>query len=278
MTAWTATVQGVTIGAGTNYRWASMPDGFGINNYRFDDIGLPRQDGMVAGDDRLGGRTFAFDVWILGNPSSQTAETRALTLKGAFQPLQADVQMTFALSDLLTYTVTGRPRSCDVVLDKKFLGGTLRARCTFWCSDPRLFGGSIVSPFVLPSGGTGLTFNATTNFTFGSAGSGGINNLINAGTYPTDWSAVFVGPLTDPVIEHIDQSATLGLSLVLGASDTLTLDSRTRSVLLNGTASRYSALTPGSRWFQLTPGSNTIRFRAGTGSGSMSVTYRPAYL
>lgn len=279
MTPWTAVVQGLTIGAGTAYRWATMPEGFGMSDYRSQDALLPRQDGVVAGDDRLSGRMITFDVHVLGT-GAVSVEQAANALKGAFAPLQTDVEMTFNLAGGVDgYSVFGRPRSCPMVLDKKFLGGALRARCSFWATDPRLFGAQVTTGLNLPSGESGLAFAALAPFVFALAASPGEGVLNNAGEYETDWTATLTGPLTAPRLEHVEQGRILSFpTLSIGTGETLTLDSRTKSVLLNGTSSRYSSLSAGSRWFVLPKGNSTIRFGAASGSGTVDIRHRPAYL
>lgn len=279
MTPWTAELQGLTIGAGTGYRWATMPEGFGVSDYRSQDAMLPRQDGVVAGDDRLSGRMITFDVHVLGT-SAVTAEQAANTLKGVFSPLQADVEMSFNLSGGVDgYTVFGRPRSCPVVLDKKFLGGALRARCSFWATDPRLFGAEVTTIIALPAGTAGLLFPAEAPFVFGGLSSPGEAIINVGGEYDTDWTATFAGPVTAPRIEHVELGRALSFpTLSIAIGETLVLDSRTKSVLLNGTTSRYSSLSSGSRWWVLSTGPHTIRFRAGSGTGDVTIRHRPAYL
>lgn len=279
MTAWTATVEGVTIGAGTKYRWATMPEGFGVDGYRTGDIPFPRQDGVVAAEDRLNGRMIAFDVWVLGDGNDQLAETRALTLKGAFQPKQADVEMTFSLTEAVAYTVRGRPRGCTVVLDKKFPAGVARARCSFWCTDPRLYGELSDIVLSLPSGTAGLTFPAAAPFAFGALTTPGEAIIVNTGTYETDWSAYITGPIDGPSIEVVEQGRVLALpSLSLAVGEYLFFDSRTKSILLNDFASRYSSLSAASRWWMMPPGTSTIRFRGNSGSGQLTFLMSSAYL
>lgn len=279
MTPWTAVINGLTIGAGTAYRWATMPEGFGMSDYRSQDAMLPRQDGVVAGDDRLSGRMITFDVHVIG-ATGVTVEQAANALKGAFAPRQADVTAMFNLAGGVDgYTVFGRPRSCPVVLDKKFMGGVLRARCSFWATDPRLFGAEVTTVIALPSGVSGLLFPASAPFVFGLAASPGSAVVTNGGTYATDWSATLSGPLTSPQIEHLGTGRLLGFtSLTIASGETLILDSRTKTALLNGTSSRYSSLSAASRWFDLPVGASTIRFTAASGSGSVDFRHRPAYL
>lgn len=278
MIDWTATLRGVTVGAGTAYRWASMPTGLlGYSELRVGDVPIPRADGVFAGDDRLGGRTIVFDVHILGT-SRTSAETAAAALAGAWSPSRVDVELGVRLSGTpAEYSLFGRPRGCDIAIDRKMLAGVLRARCTFLATDPRRFGALVNATLALPSGTSGLPFPAAAPFVWG-AGSGGNVSVNQAGTVDTDWTATISGPITTPRIEHVELGRSLAVNLSLAAGETLVLDSRSKSILLNGTASRYSSLTSGSRWFQLPPGTSTVRLTGAGGSGSAQFSYRPAYL
>jgi hypothetical protein len=276
---WTATLRGVSIGAGTtSYRWATMPTGvLGYTDVRTGDVPIPRADGVFAGDDRLGGRTMTFDVHIIGTTDT-AAETAAAALAGAFAPSTTDLPIDVRLTGTpAEYRLFGRPRGCDIALDTKFLSGVLRARCTFLATDPRRFGAEVSATLALPSGASGLLFPAVAPFVFG-AGAGGNVSISQAGAVDADWTATISGPITTPTIEHVELGRSLAFDLELLAGETLVIDSRTRSALLNGTASRYSSLTSSSRWFQIPPGTSTVRLTGASGSGSAQFTYRPAYL
>jgi len=276
---WTATLRTVTMGKGTTYPWAEMPDGFGLPDICSADIDLPRHDGILAGDDFLGGRRLVFDVHI--NATAQgVAETAVNTLKAVWGPSHVDVPLDLRLTGTPTeYRLYGRPRGCSVQLDRKFRSGVMRARCEFLATDPRLFGAETTTVIGLPAGTAGLLFPAEAPFVFGGLSSPGEALVNNTGTYETDWTATFTGPLTSPIIEHVGLGRSLSFTgLTIATGETLELDSRTKSALLNGTASRYSSLSASSRWWTLPVGNSTIRFRAGSGSGILTVRHRPAYL
>lgn len=272
--SYTAQLRGLNIGAGTVYRWSSFPAGFGLPPVRSDDIMLPDRDGELAGIDRLAGRTLVFEVYCLEDDAA-TVEATANFLKAAWRPSDTDLELKFTLARG-EYSLFGRPRACDVVITKTLLGGVLAARLEFKAMDPRLFGIENATTIALPGGGTGLTFNATPNFSFGGAATGGEDTIANDDVVDTDWTADFNGPLTDPSIEHVETGYALRLTGSILTGETLTLDSRTRSIVLNGTSSRYSWLNGGSRWFVFVPGSNTVRFRANAGSGNVVITWRNA--
>lgn len=272
--SYTASLRSLAFGAGTDYRWATFPAGFGLPAVRNDDVMLPDRDGELAGIDRLAGRTVVFEVYALGDDAADV-EAKANFLKAAWRPSDVDLELKWTMARG-EYSLFGRPRGCDVVIEKTLLGGVMNARLEFKAMDPRLFGSQNSTNIVLPSGGGGLTFNATANFSFGGAAVGGEETISNDDVVDTDWVATFHGPLTDPSLEHVEQARALRMTGALLAGESLVLDSRTKSIVLNGSSSRYSWLNGGSQWFVLTPGSNTLRFRANAGSGSVDVTWRNA--
>lgn len=274
MRDWTASLQGVTIGAGTAYRWATMPAGLlGASNVRTGDVEWPRGHGVLAGDDWLGGRLITFDCHIIGSDAVR-AEQAAGVLAAAFAPTRSDVILSAQLAGAGEYAYIGRPRGCDVQLDTKARAGVLRARCSFLATDPRRYGPLGSVEIEIPTGTDGLDVPALAPFVFGSD-VGGEVSVTNAGTVDTEWSAEFVGPLTSPVLEIVGGSL-IGLDLSIASGQSVFLDSRQRSVLLDD-ASRYSSLRAGSRWWQLPAGTSVLRL-SGAGAGHVSFSYRSAYL
>jgi hypothetical protein len=212
--------------------------------------------------------------------SDTEVEVASLALNATFAPVRTDVPLTLELSGSpSSYTLFGRPRGCVLGLELMPTGFVVRALGSFLATDPRKLGAETSTAIGLPAGAAGLLFPAEAPFVFGGLSSPGEALVNNAGTYETDWTATFTGPLTAPVIEHVSLGRSLSFTgLTIAAGETLELDSRTKSALLNGTASRYSSLSSTSRWWTLPVGNSTIRFRAGSGSGTLEVRHRPAYL
>jgi hypothetical protein len=94
-------------------------------------------------------------------------------------------------------------------------------------------------------------------------GSVTIDNTGNVSVYP---ELLLYGPATDPRIENITGGGALVFTgLTLGEGDYLEIDTRQRTILLNGlpTANRYSFLDfAESAWagLELAPGDNLVRY------------------
>lgn len=141
----------------------------------------------------------------------------------------------------------------------------------FRASDPRKYG--IVDTVVetaLPGSGSGRTYNKEFSYTYGNNSSYGVLNVQNAGSYETYGTFRIEGPVLNPSIEHLESGSTLYFDISLMAGEYLTVDLRTKSVILNGLANRRTTMTNRSQWFTIAPGSNTIRF-----SGTQSPSARP---
>jgi hypothetical protein len=99
----------------------------------------------------------------------------------------------------------------------------------------------------------------------------------NLGTTPTRPVVTFAGPLVDPQIAHVPSGRSLSTLITLTAGDVLVADFDARTLMLNG-SSRSSALTASAAWWELPPGGGELRFTAGGGTGTATVTFRSAWI
>lgn len=269
----TATLNGLTIGAGTSYQWTAYPSGLGTPAIRTDDRSRPRRPGIIAATDLLGSRTISFEIQIKGS----NLETALTALNAAFAPSDADVWLQLRLTGTpAEYVILGRPRGVEWDLTRRYTFGLADARCTFVATDPMKYGPeqSIVIP--LPSGTAGIDAPVVAPVVSG-ASSGGEAVLTNSGTAAVDWVATITGPMNTPRLDHVELSRRVSFGINLAPGETLVLDSRTGSALLNGETPRTSTQQPGSRWWQLPVGSSTLRLRASSGSGTATIAYRNGF-
>lgn len=273
----TATLRGLTTGAGTSYRWASWPQGLlGTADVRALDQFRPRRNGVTPGDDFLGGRTIAFEV-VIPATSRAVAEAALSDLAAAFAPAAADEWLDVRIAgDPAEYALRGRARGCQVSLARRFVSGVIDARCVFVATDPVRYGPEqSVSIALAVGGGSMLPF--VLPVVLGAGGSSGVELAANAGSTAVDWTATLTGPLTNPRLEHVEAGRFVRVAATLAAGETLVLDSSSGGLLLGGTTPRPTWFGSGSRWFQLQPGANSLRLTADAGSGSVNVVWRSGW-
>jgi hypothetical protein len=227
--------------------------------------------------------------------------TRVITLEGTaicasknLGYLSADIIASICQDPARLYTLTvtepGRPvRQCEVRLAAATkVGEPLADGLAFdWnlqliAPDPRRYATTLstVGPLTLPaSPDAGRTLPLTLPTTFPGAGTASaVGIAVNDGTFPTRPTVLLAGPSSNPQIQHVTSGRAVALSYDIAAGEWITLDFDRRTVMLNDVAGRAYALTPSSSWFELQPGSNELRYVAGGGGGSATVTWRSAWL
>lgn len=270
-----ALLRSLRIGEDSAYPFASMPSGIGVDNVRAA-IAPQGVDGQrFLGGDRLNARLITFDLHIIADTSAARL-IAAEALQAAWGPVrEGTIDLTLAVNGV-ERLVSGRPLRCDILLDK-LTKGSLRARCSFETSDPRFFGATANSIVLGLSGGTGgLEYPLTYPLTYG-AGSDSDGSALNAGNIETSWTATIIGPVTVPRLTLGSTGQYIELDGTIPDGSTLVLMSATRSILLNGSP-RQTWLTLPSRWWSLVPGVNTVRFRAASGTGACTFSWRSAWL
>jgi len=271
---WQVELNGLLMGAGSSYVVAAF-DPWSAPMIRPADAPRSQRHGIYTGRDWLSERMVELQLRVAASTdAAEQAARRALA--GAWKP-SADgvpVPLVWMEDDGVDYVLFGAARGVETAL-----APTMPSVCRFVASDPRIYRLQLRSASSgLPTITGGLTFPASSPFVFGTAGTGGLLNATNAGTIETPWRVTFTGPLVAPQLSHTGQALTLAFTGTLAAGETLVVDSAARTVLLNGTTSRYSWLTSLSSWWTLEPGPNTLQFAAASGTGSVSISYRDAYL
>lgn len=281
-TDWEMEFRDLLMGGTTDYSILEISGLLDLPDIVSSDQGRLRRHGLRAGDDFLAGRSVVVVMEVYAT-SDALYQTAIQNLKTALRPGVDEVPLVFQLPAVAggsKFQVNARVRRVDwpVTLNHYFRKDEITVE--FYSTDPRLYATSLsTGSATLPTAGGGLTFDATASFTFGATSTGGELNLLNSGSWQTPVVFRIDGPVQTPRIIHNGLGKELELSLTVASGDYVLLDSESRTVLLNGTASRYSDLTSDSRWFDLEPGNNQISFRgATTAAGSLSATWRSAWV
>lgn len=119
---------------------------------------------------------------------------------------------------------------------------------------------------------------------YGDAGTSGRLTATNSGASPAYPMLRIDGPVANPSIEQVTTGATITLDATIQADEYLTIDTRTRAVLLMGSSPRRQWVRAGSQWPLLKPGTNTIAYRGAALPGApgqsslLTVTWRDTSL
>ena len=276
---WQLEYNGLLLGSGTVYEVRQVSGIEDLPDVRTSDTPRPSDHGMFAGNDFAAGRTVEVDLEVTGTSDvSFRTSVDALAAVTAFR--QTELPLTFRLPGGVDKRIYVRPRRRALPVSLDYFFRIAPTTIQFYASDPRIYADSETSlSLSLPTSTGGLTFPIVWPISWGTATSG-TAQAVNAGTFATRPVVTFTGPLTAPSIENVTTGQTFRMASTfeLLAGETLVVDFDSRTVLLNGTASRYSSVASNSQWWELPPGNSDIRLGATSGSGSATVTFRSAWL
>lgn len=273
----TVDLNGLTVGTGTAYgvairgtNWRATPD---LRANHLDHAG---RHGVRAGRDLLGSRRFTIIVQIEEDTMAEALEAERL-VAAAWGPSDVDVPIVIT-DDNGAWRMTGRPQLGMPDLSHAD-AGLIEVECRFAATDPLLYTDTEASDSTgFPAGGSGRTYSRTYPRVYGAAGTGGLITAENEGTIAVPWRAEITGPWTNPTILHVGSGRQLTINVTLAAAEVLTIDSAVQSILLGGTASRFSSLVQPATWFDLEPGTNEVRFGGASGTGTAELSWRSGWI
>lgn len=238
--------------------------------------------GLHPGDDFLADRTIRMVLEVYGADSTELA-TNVQALLTALRPGQDEAALVMQVPGVANgakVLVWARPRRRSAPVDREWFYNLPVVSVEWVATDPRLYAASESSQQIaLPSTSGGLTFSVTPPLTFGAVSTGGEQTLNNAGTFQTSPSFKIVGPVTDPKLLNVTTGKTWHYVGSVSAGDYLLVDMDARTVLLNGTASRYSNLAAASVFWDLEPGDNIVQYRAASYTASIATaSWRSAWI
>src|SRR6201994_1188861 len=134
--------------------------------------------------------------------------------------------------------------------------GITPVQFTVLASDPYIYDypGSTIgigSPTVIS---VGTSFNMSFNVGFGGGAATSSGTVTNNGTHTAYPTITLAGPLTNPSLVD-SNGVSMNFSITLASGDSLVIDCRNKSVVLNGQVSRRSALA-GLKWFSVPAGTS----------------------
>lgn len=279
------------MGPGTPYGVEALLGLDDLPDVRGDDANRPSQHGEYSGRDYTGARTIQLGL-VLRADDPAALRNLKLALRRATQPAPSPAPLQFLDWDILTY---GKIRKRSIPYDAHYLWRTGEAALEIYCPDPRLYSlTEHTASTTAYSPSAGRTYNFAPPRTYGAAGASGRLTIANGGDSEAYPMLRIDGPVAQPVIELVGSevddsgdagaSATLSLTGTLQPGEYLTIDTRTRAVLLMGTSPRRDWVRAGSEWPVLSPGDNEIAYRGAALPGApgqtslLTVTWRDTSL
>jgi len=124
----------------------------------------------------------------------------------------------------------------------------------------------------------GTSGGLTVPFTIDATTVSGQVSFTNAGNTPGPVTVRLNGPLTGPVVTHVESGARVAFSplFTINTGEWVLVDMESHSALAQGQSSRSQWITSRG-WSTFSPGGNTWALTATSGTGSMLVTTRPSW-
>lgn len=157
--------------------------------------------------------------------------------------------------------------------------GATPIQLKMYAEDPRIYDSAAGSLLIAYGGdaGFGFAFNMGFNLNFGGGATPGGGGVFNGGNRNAPVTFTITGPIVNPVITNTTTGVSMGFTITLANTDTLTINTRDHTVYLNGNINRRNTMTTVG-WFDLPPGTSFIGFGGQSGSGStLLVSYRNAW-
>jgi hypothetical protein len=261
------------------YRIQQVEGLLGLPDMRTGDLERVVGDGDVAGVDRLGGRTVTITL-VVDDETTADFGAAVAALQATLPPTGVERALVFKLPGVAagnTARIWARARRAAGLVDTLYHQGASEVVVELRATDPRIYDDTETTTTLTPATPSGgRTYDRTYDMSYGGLGNAGTATIINAGNVAA--GVRILGPVTDPKVTNETTGQSLELDIALAMGEFVDLDSRDRTVLLNGTANRYHLLVEAD-WWELQPGSNQLRFTASVPTGSSaSVTWRSAWI
>lgn len=259
-------ITGVSSSRGVQYEWASVLFGTGTHwivesmdgldsspDMSTDDSQRNDDHGAIFGQDLLASRELTMDVDYDGSSHADVMAAYR-TLARVMRPLTTTYPFAFQRPNEVKKQVWVRPRKRAFPSDGDVAMGLSNGTLVWDAPDPRIH--SLVQNHVqivlaagVAAGSVVLTnagdFHGWPKFTLSGAGS---NPRIQV-------SAQTVDPLDGTNFNN----RTIGIDVVMGAGDVLTVDARTKNIQLDG-ANAYNLKRTDNQWWEHMPGAQTVTF------------------
>jgi hypothetical protein len=235
-------------------------------------------DGAIHSDFFYGRRPVTLSGLVDPSVFDSTRNEKVTRLLRACDAMRADATLSWQATGGVPVYLNVRRQN-----PPRVTGGRVKNfQISLVAADPRIYSEQVYSATVNAgtyTGGTGLTSPLISPLqnSLDAAGSIVVNNQ---GSTSSPGILTIFGPITNPRIINGSTGEQLALTYTLAEGDSLAVDVGSRTVTLNGSTNRYSALDfPNSIWWELVPGPNAVRLEGSsfTSAASLSIVWRHAW-
>ncbi len=241
----------------------------------------PGMHGQIDYTNLLGERLLAFNGKILADNTSERDSQRqslinAFKLDGTYNWLKWQVSGEIAKQ---IYCKVFDLKVIDSYEDNPFFRDFI---INLLAVDPRIYSQEEITKTVyIPSVEGGRIFPKTYPKTYGTIQVGGKITCTNNGNFSNLPIVRMYGPLSNPKIRNNnDDAKEILINMEVADGDYLEIDFEEKTIMLNGTTSRYNYLSNDSKWWKIKSGNNEIEFRDGLGDtdGKAEIIFRHSWI
>jgi len=223
------------------------------------------------------GRDIILEGVVFGDLTS--VEPYLDSLKYNYAPVTSPIPFYYKSSGVTERVIFVKTRGVRFDWDSARRIGTTDIQFLMFAEDPRIYTNVLNNTNISYGGdaGLGLAFSFGFNINFGGGATPGGGTFTNDGNRSTPVVFTITGPVINPIIYNYTTGKTMSFIIELTGSDTLTINTNTRTVYLNGNSNRRNTMQTFD-WIFFDPGSNLIGYGGSSGSGSvLNVQYRSAW-
>ena len=265
-----------TFGEGSDF-WVTVIDGLDPVDSRVDINERPEDHGayVYAGWNEVRKVVFQGDLYAVGSYFANAVNT----FRQAFASRRGLVPLYFKLPYETEKCVFVLPVKRSFNMDIPYSNGHLKWAVQFVAEDPRIYGADLITTTIGPTTPAGgIDFSVDFDTTFGGT-TGGQAAIINSGVANSPAVMRINGPASYPRIVNLTTGERTLIQGDVAAGDYLEIDYGLKTVILNGTTSRFHLLQQPHNWWLLEPGTQYIQFAASgtTGASSLVIKHRSAW-
>lgn len=238
---------------------------------------LIQEDGAIHGEFYQGRRPFTITAQVGGNTTVTTRNLRIGRLQAAARALRRTG--ISHREGALIWQPTGYPemalrfrkqapiRSSGQMIKDIPIAGV--------ADDPRIYGTILRSAEIIPAGTgvSGRTYDRSYAINPEWSPSRGTVQATNVGDADVPVRITLRGSMSGVAVINRTTEEEIALTGSLGTSDVLVLDTKRKTITLNGTMNAYDWLElPRSRWWGVAPGVNVLELAADTYAGAAKMT------